>query len=70
MPNDPPEDEMPFQTRCDLLEKELKSTLEDLAKIRKADLAEVTHICLMIRASLSNAQHYLAEIHHSLKEQP
>jgi hypothetical protein len=70
MPNDAGEDEMPFQTRCDILERELKSALEDLAKIRKADLAEATHVCWMLRASLSNAQHYLAEIHDSLKEQP
>jgi hypothetical protein len=36
MPNDPKEDEIPFVTWCDLLEKELKSALDDLAKIRKA----------------------------------
>jgi hypothetical protein len=36
MPNDPKEDEIPLVIWCDLLEKELKSALDDLAKIRKA----------------------------------
>ena len=60
---------MPFQTTCDLLERELKSALEDLAKIREADLPEATHICWMLRASLANARYYLTEIQDSLKEQ-
>jgi hypothetical protein len=38
MPNDPKEDEIPLVTWCDLLEKELKSALDDLAEIRKAKL--------------------------------
>jgi hypothetical protein len=36
MPNDPTEDEIPLEIWCDLLEKELKAALDDLAKIRKA----------------------------------
>jgi hypothetical protein len=36
MPNDPKEDEIPLGIWCDLLEKELKTALDDLAKIRKA----------------------------------
>jgi hypothetical protein len=36
MPNDPKEDEIPLGIWCDLLEKELKAALDDLAKIRKA----------------------------------
>jgi len=36
MPNDPKEDEIPLEIWCDLLEKELKAALDDLAKIRKA----------------------------------
>jgi hypothetical protein len=35
MPNE--EEKMSFDVWCDLLEKELKTALEDLAKIRKAD---------------------------------
>jgi hypothetical protein len=34
--NDPKEDEIPLGLWCDLLEKELKTALDDLAKIRKA----------------------------------
>jgi hypothetical protein len=36
MQNDPKEDEIPLGIWCDLLEKELKTALDDLAKIRKA----------------------------------
>jgi hypothetical protein len=36
MPNDPKEDEILLVTWYDLLEKELKSALDDLAKICKA----------------------------------
>ena len=36
MPNDPKEGEIPLGIWCDLLEKELKTALDDLAKIRKA----------------------------------
>jgi hypothetical protein len=35
MPNDPKEDEIPLVTWYDLLEKELKSAPDDLAKIRE-----------------------------------
>jgi hypothetical protein len=40
MPNDPKEDEIPLVIWCDLLEKELKSALDNLAKIRKAKSPE------------------------------
>jgi hypothetical protein len=66
MPNE--EEKMSFDVWCDLLEKELKTALEDLAKIRKADKAEATYICYMLRAALSNARHYLQEIQDSQKE--
>jgi hypothetical protein len=36
MPNDPKEDKIRLEIWCDLLEKELKAALDDLAKIRKA----------------------------------
>jgi hypothetical protein len=35
MPNDPKEDEIPLGIWCDLLEKELKTALDDLAKIAR-----------------------------------
>ena len=62
MPNDPKEDEIPLVTWCDLLEKELKSALDDLAKIRKAKSpSEKRNIGIMLRAALGNARHYLSE---------
>ena len=71
MPNDPKEDEIPLVTWCDLLEKELKSALDDLAKIRKAKSPrEKRNIGIMLRAALGNARHYLSELVDSLKESP
>ena len=53
MPNDPKEDEIPLEIWCDLLEKELKAALDDLAKIRKAKSpSEKRNICYMLRAAL------------------
>ena len=61
MPNDPKEDEIPLGIWCDLLEKELKTALDDLAKIRKAKSpSEKRDIGLMLRAALGNARHYLS----------
>jgi hypothetical protein len=65
MPNE--EDQMSFDIWCDGLERELKTALEDLEKIRKADNAQAKITCLMLRAALGNAQHYLREIQDSLK---
>ena len=71
MPNDPKEDEIPLVTWCDLLEKELKSALDDLARIRKAKSpSEKRNIGIMLRAALGNARHYLSELVDSLKETP
>ena len=71
MPNDPKEDEIPLVTWCDLLEKELKSALDDLAEIRKAKLpSEKRNIGIMLRAALGNSRHYLTELVESLKESP
>jgi hypothetical protein len=71
MPNDPKEDEIPLVTWCDLLEKELKSALDDLAKIRKAKSpSEKRDIGILLRAALGNARHYLSELVDSLKESP
>ena len=71
MPNDPKEDEIPLVTWCDLLEKELKSALDDLARIRKAKSpSERRNIGIMLRAALGNARHYLSELVDSLKENP
>ena len=67
MPNEEDE-EMSFDIWCDLLERELKIALEDLALIRKADKTQVKDICYMVRAALGNARHYLREIQDSHKE--
>src|SRR5271154_5513480 len=67
MPNDPKEGEIPLGIWCDLLEKELKAALDDLAKIRKAKSPSAKRdIGIMLRAALGNARHYLSE----LVEQP
>jgi hypothetical protein len=69
MPNDPKKDEIPLGMWCDLLEKELKTALDDLAKIRKAKSpSEKRDIGIMLRAALGNARHYLNELVDSLKE--
>jgi hypothetical protein len=69
MPNDPKEDEIPLGIWCDLLEKELKNALDDLAKIRKAKSpSEKRDVVIMLRAALGNARHYLSELVDSLKE--
>jgi hypothetical protein len=69
MPNDPEEDEIPLGIWCDLLEKELKTALNDLAKIRKAKSpSEKRDIGIMLRAALGNARHYVSELVDSLKE--
>jgi len=65
MPNE--EDQMSFDIWCDLLERELKLALEDLAKVRKAEKAQARNTCHMLRAALANARHYLSEIQDSLK---
>ena len=62
------DEETSFDIWCDLLERELKIALEDLAKIRKADKTQVKDICYMVRAALGNARHYLREIQDSHKE--
>jgi hypothetical protein len=69
MPNDPKEDKIPVEIRCDLLERELQEALDDLATIRKAKSpSEKRNICYMLRAALGNARHYLNELVDSLKE--
>src|SRR4029077_2955500 len=63
--------EIPLGIWCDLLEKELKTALDDLAKIRKAKSpSEERNIGIMLRAALGNARHYLSELVDSLKEAP
>jgi len=71
MPNHPKEDEIPLVTWCDLLEKELKSALVDLAKIRKAKSpSEKRNIGKCSGQLLASARHYLSELVDSLKEFP
>jgi hypothetical protein len=58
-------------TWCDLLEKELKSALDDLAEIREAKLpSEKRNIGIRLRAALGNARHYLTDLVEGLKESP
>jgi hypothetical protein len=68
MPNDPKEDEIPLRIWCDLLEKELKAALDDLAKIRKAKSPSKKRYRHNALATLGNARNYLNELVDNLKE--
>src|SRR6202011_1148285 len=69
LPNDAKEDKTPLVIWCELVEKELKSALDDLAKIRKAKSpSEKRNIGIMLRAALGKARHYLSEGVDSLKQ--
>ena len=60
---------IPLEIWSDLLEKELKAALDDLAKIRKAKSpSEKRNIGIVLMAALGNARHYLSELVDNLKE--
>jgi hypothetical protein len=53
-----PEDDVPFEVYCDLIERQLRSALEDVEFIRN-NPDKSKDRCHMLRASLANARHYL-----------
>ena len=61
-------DEIPLETQCDLIERELKMALEDVAEMRAngANKEIVKRRFYLLRAALLNAKHYLTELENSL----
>jgi hypothetical protein len=63
-----PEDrkgEQPFETYCDLIERELREALKDIAAMRD-NQSEAKRRCVLLRAALGNARYYLLELELSL----
>jgi hypothetical protein len=60
-----PEDDVPFEVYCDLIERQLRSALEDVEFIRN-NPDKSKDRCHMLRASLANARHYLLDFEQSL----
>ena len=58
-------EELPFQTYCDLIERELREALKDIAAMR-ANRSEAKRHCVLVRAALENARYYLLELKLSL----
>jgi hypothetical protein len=64
MPEDGKED-LPFETYCDLIERELREALKDIAAMRD-NQSEAKRHCVLVRAALENARYYLLELKLSL----
>ena len=58
-------EELPFETYCDLIERELREALKDIAAMRD-NQSEVKRHCVLVRAALENARYYLLELKLSL----
>jgi hypothetical protein len=50
---------------CDLIERELREALEDIAAMRE-DQSEAKRRCMLLKAALGNARYYLRELELSL----
>jgi hypothetical protein len=58
-------EELPFETYCDLIERELREALKDIAVMRD-NQSEAKRDCVLVRAALENARYYLLELKLSL----
>jgi len=58
-------EELPFETYCDLIERELREALKDVAVMRD-NQSEAKRHCALVRAALENARYYLLELKLSL----
>jgi hypothetical protein len=58
-------EELPFETYCDLIERELREALKDIAVMRDSQ-SEANRHCVLVRAALENARDYLLELKISL----
>jgi hypothetical protein len=58
-------EELPFETYCDLIERELREALKDISGMRD-NQSEAKRRCLLLRAALGNARYYLLELELSL----
>ena len=54
-------EELPFQTYCDLIERELREALKDTAAMRD-NQSEAKRHCVLVRAALENGKRH-AERH-------
>jgi len=54
-------EELPFETYCDLIERELHEALKDIAAMRD-NHSEAKRRCLLLRSALGNARFYLREL--------
>lgn len=61
-------DGIPYQSRLDLIERHLVQCLENIKQMRQdaADPKAVKKRCVLVRAALGNARHYLSELAKSL----
>jgi hypothetical protein len=58
-------EELPFETYCDLIERELREALKDISGMRDNQSAAKRR-CSLLRAALGNARYYLLELELSL----
>ena len=58
-------EEQPFETYCDLIERELREALKDIAAMRD-NQSEAKRHCVLVRGALENARYYLLELKLSL----
>ena len=50
-------EELPFETYCDLIERELREALKDIAVMRD-NQSEAKRHCVLVRAAFENARYY------------
>ena len=62
-------DDIPFQVHLDLIERQLQQCLEDVKQMRQDETRKkaVKARCIILRAALGNARHYLREFEESLE---
>jgi len=58
-----------YSVQLDLIERELKKALEDIAELRTSETRKraAKGRCQMLRAALGNARHYLRELENTLE---
>ena len=59
-------EELPFQTYCDLIERELRESPKRTLRTMRDNQSEAKRHCVLARAALENARYYLFELKLSL----
>lgn len=59
------EEELSIEVLCNLIQRELQNSLEDLEKIRERGL-QAKRRCPLMKAALGNAGHYLGDLESKL----